>query len=110
MRLPSQTALFCSLALASNACGDDSLGNVSPCTLSGAERTAFRDLPDAQRLPFDVVVLVDNSPSMVQEIDRLETALNDTFARILEESGVDFRVVVVSHHGDDDGGVCIEAP
>src|SRR5690606_30087551 len=52
-----------------------------------------------------------NSGSMGQEIAGIQSNINVNFAQILENSGLDYRVIMVSRFGNDSGeDVCIEAP
>jgi hypothetical protein len=63
--------------------------------------------------PVDVIVVVDNSGSMDDEVQAIEDNLNVNFASILAESGIDYRVILISRHADsdaDDTSVCIESP
>jgi hypothetical protein len=65
--------------------------------------------------PVDIVVLLDNSGSMSDEARSVEANINDNFATILENSGVDYRVILVSRHRDSDRltsntDVCIASP
>ena len=65
--------------------------------------------------PVDIVVLVDNSLSMVDEARSLEANLNVNFAAILEQSGIDYRLILLTEHRSSDGllgstSVCISSP
>jgi hypothetical protein len=62
--------------------------------------------------PVDVIIVIDNSGSMTQEIQGVQQNINQNFATIIENSGLDYRVILVSRHGSATGAqsVCIEAP
>jgi hypothetical protein len=65
--------------------------------------------------PVDIVVLLDNSLSMIDEARSMEANLNVNFASILEQSGIDYRVILITKHRDSDGllgstSVCITSP
>ena len=70
--------------------------------------------------PVDIVFIVDNSESMTEEIAEVEDQINTNFASIIEASDIDYRVVMLSHHGahdpvGPDGGtaiqrICVKAP
>ncbi len=62
--------------------------------------------------PVDVIVLIDNSGSMTEEIVGVQKNINTNFATILDGSGLDYRVILISRHGKASSGqsVCIEAP
>jgi hypothetical protein len=62
--------------------------------------------------PVDVIIFIDNSGSMEEEILGVQANINKNFADIIEQSGIDYRVILVSRHGSASGNnsVCIEAP
>lgn len=64
-----------------------------------------------QTRPVDVIFAIDNSGSMSDEIKAVENNINENFARILNEKGADYRVIMVSDHGDSSSEqICIRAP
>ena len=65
------------------------------------------------RQPVDIIIAIDNSGSMDDESRAVEENLNDNFAAILEQSGVDYRVILITEHRERDGqdtAVCIASP
>ncbi len=67
------------------------------------------------RTAVDIVVIMDNSGSMGDEARSVEANLNLNFATVLRDSGVDYRLIVISRHRERDGlfgstSVCIAAP
>jgi hypothetical protein len=65
------------------------------------------------RQPVDIIIAIDNSGSMDDEARAVETNINVNFAAILEQSGVDYRVILVSEHRENDlqdTAVCIASP
>lgn len=68
---------------------------------------------EVEILPVDIIWVVDNSASMETAITQVQLGLND-FARRIEMSGLDFRVIMLSLRGPSspDGRfpVCIPAP
>ena len=61
--------------------------------------------------PVDVIFVVDNSQSMQDEIESIERNINKNFASIIEASGVDYRVLVISRHGKSAfKNICVGAP
>ncbi len=68
--------------------------------------------------PVDIIVSLDNSSSMSDEITAIVDRINIDFAAILDSAGVDYQVILVSRHGAigdglnscDDHGICIEPP
>jgi hypothetical protein len=65
----------------------------------------------AESRPVDVIFVIDNSGSMSNEIKAVEDNINENFARIIEDSGADYRVIMLSHHGSyTSQRICIESP
>lgn len=64
----------------------------------------------ASRRPVDVIFVIDNSGSMSEEIATVRSNIDRDFAAIIANSGVDYRVIMVSRYGTDATGVCIEPP
>jgi hypothetical protein len=62
-----------------------------------------------EKKPVDIIVVVDNSRSMRDENDAIERTLNDNLAMRIGNSGLDYRVILVSAFGGS-GGVCIAKP
>lgn len=64
------------------------------------------------RQPVDVVLVVDNSGSMGEEIQAVQDTLNANFAEVLTDAGVDWRLVLLGKHGPavPDESICISAP
>lgn len=71
-----------------------------------------------ERLPVDIVWVVDNSVSMQPAVDEVTAGLDD-FAEIIEDSGLDYRVIMLSLRsptnpvrvdGRDRYAVCIPRP
>ncbi|HLT30598.1 MAG TPA: vWA domain-containing protein [Myxococcaceae bacterium] len=61
--------------------------------------------------PIDIIIVIDNSGSMSNEIEGVERNINENFADILEQSGVDYRVILISRHGQSSSqNICIKAP
>jgi hypothetical protein len=60
--------------------------------------------------PLDIVFVIDNSGSMAEEIAAVRSNINENFAALIQESGADYRVIVLSRFGTDGNAVCIEPP
>lgn len=67
--------------------------------------------------PIDVIFLIDNSGSMSDEIAAVERSINRDFAQIMEASGLDYRVIMVSRYGtpgssvgQSENPICVGAP
>ena len=58
----------------------------------------------------DIVFVIDNSGSMAEEIAAVRSNINVNFAQLIQESGVDFRVVLLSQFGSEGTGVCVDPP
>lgn len=50
--------------------------------------------------PVDIILIVDNSPSMDDEIEEVQDRINSDLAQILADSNLDYRVILVSRFGD----------
>ena len=62
--------------------------------------------------PVDIIFVVDNSGSMTEEIQAIEKNINVNFAQIIGASGLDYRVILLSHHGSSilDQSICVGKP
>ena len=67
--------------------------------------------------PLDIVLIVDNSGSMGEEIAAVQTNVNQNLAARIASTGIDYRVIVLSLHGAIDlsrdaevRSICISAP
>jgi len=61
-----------------------------------------------QYRPVDIVFVIDNSGSMGKEIEGVVANVNDSFASIIAASGIDYRVIMLTRHGElGDQNVCI---
>ena len=65
-----------------------------------------------EQRPADIIFVIDNSGSMTDEILSVQRNINQNFASIIDRSGIDYRVIMVSQHGSADlsQAVCVEAP
>lgn len=50
--------------------------------------------------PVDIIISIDNSGSMAGEIQAVIDRINGDFAEIIEDSGIDYRVIMVSRYGN----------
>lgn len=91
--------------------GDDALepvGDTGACDATRVEAEVIGE-------PVDVIVLLDNSISMIDEARSMEQNLNVSFASTLEQSGIDYRVIMITKHRDNGSllgatSVCISSP
>jgi hypothetical protein len=67
--------------------------------------------------PVDVIVIIDNSSSMTAEIAGVVDNISVNFTEILTAAGVDWRVIMLSYHGDPavayaevDNAICVRSP
>ena len=60
--------------------------------------------------PVDVIFVIDNSGSMVEELKLIQDNINKHFAAVMNKAGLDYRVIMVVAHGGSNNFVCIEAP
>lgn len=77
---------------------------------TGGEDSCGSDTVEAELVeaPADIIWVVDQSGSMDQETEYVQTKIND-FAALIEQSGVDYRVVMIA---DPSGGnaICVPPP
>ncbi len=88
-----------------DACTNTCVPPPSPCGTQDFEATL-------EISPVDVIFVIDNSGSMGQEIKGVQDNINVNFANIIKQSGLDYRVIMVSQHGAWNGpeSICIEEP
>ncbi len=64
--------------------------------------------------PVDIILVIDSSSSMSEEIAAVEANLNSNLAIQLEASEIDYQIILLADHGnpDVDGkfGICINSP
>lgn len=65
-----------------------------------------------EQRPADIIFLIDNSGSMTEEIESVQRNINKNFADIIEASGIDYRVIMISQHGSHSAtqSVCVAEP
>jgi len=70
---------------------------------------AVEDWAEPVPLPVDIIFVIDNSPSMEQEIAAIESNINDHFASVMDAEKVDYRVIMLSAFGSSfqDQSICI---
>lgn len=67
------------------------VNEASACAVERAETVESKE-------PVDIIVIVDNSASMAEELAATERNINVSFAEILEESGLDYRMIALTLH------------
>ncbi len=88
---------------------DDECTNTCVFPPSPCGTQAFEASLEVQ--PVDIIISIDNSGSMGAEIEGVQDNINVNFAQIIEDSGLDYRVIMVTRHGNlPSESVCIEAP
>ncbi len=90
--------------------GNGGSGGTTACASTSVEAT----LTSA---PVDIIVVLDNSGSMQEEMKAAEANINQNFASILSSAGIDYRVILLSRHRRQDGdsgeastSICVAAP
>lgn len=83
--------------------GVDGLVDGSELPPSGATNVSeacviTKDEATFVRQPVDIILLLDNSGSMSDELGAVEANINESFASILTSSDVDYRVILISRH------------
>lgn len=91
--------------------GGSQTGPVAPFPKEQACES-ISDEASLSKKPVDIIMVIDNSCSMSVEIEAVENNVNQNFAQIIEQSGVDYRVILIAKHGSASASqsVCIKAP
>lgn len=122
MRKTLTTLALCSLAAV--GCNSDILGGSGDNQDGGLYDDAGRRIngdgacgavragATLQKQPVDVIFVIDNSGSMAAEITSVQNNINANFATIIKNSGIDYRIIMISRHGlvNPDESICITAP
>ncbi|MES1177985.1 MAG: hypothetical protein ABUL62_26925 [Myxococcales bacterium] len=93
--------------------GEPAAGTAGALAAAGAESCATQKADAAiTKLPVDIIVVIDNSGSMQDEIDAVAKSINVNFANVLQTSGVDYRVILISRHEKKgrQTSICVTAP
>jgi hypothetical protein len=95
-------------------------GQPSPAMEVDADDACVIDEQEAElvTVPVDIILLLDNSGSMSDELEAVEANINVNFASILTNSDVDYRVILISRHRHDPRGeseesstsICVSSP
>lgn len=70
--------------------GEDS-GEGGSCAVESADATLVKE-------PIDIIVILDNSGSMEDELEAVESNINVNFGSILTSSDIDYRLILLSRH------------
>lgn len=91
--------------------GDELLLGTDP---NVADEACASDAAEAVSIskPVDIIFVIDNSGSMASEIFGVQQNISTNFAQIIGASGIDYRIIMVSRHGDYNGpeSICISTP
>lgn len=97
--------------------GTDGIVNIDGSSDSSSSTTSGDacavDSADAALVkePVDIIMVVDNSGSMRNELESVENNINQNFGAILTESDIDYRLIALSRHRDDDNtSLCVTQP
>jgi hypothetical protein len=90
-------------------------GGVPPTAAQPNDGTCVSTQAQAEliRTPVDIVVVLDNSGSMSDEAASVERNLSENFAVILNDAGIDYRLILISEHRSSQRqgtAVCIDSP
>lgn len=86
---------------------------MEPSAAGGAATCVTQSVAaEVERVPVDIITVIDNSGSMQDEIDAVETNINVNFANILEAADIDYRLIVVSQHETQgrELSICVTTP
>jgi hypothetical protein len=85
---------------------------------AGDQCATARAAAELVKEPVDIILALDNSGSMAEELQAVEDNINVSFASILAQSDVDYRVILVSRHrkavraasGESSTSICVSSP
>lgn len=80
-----------------------------PETGAEEECASFTEAAQSEKLPADIIFVVDNSGSMGDEAAAVQANLN-SFSQQIIDSGVDAHVVLLSSYPNDGNGICVDPP
>lgn len=87
--------------------GSDMRGRIDP----DAACASVKATATLSKSPVDVIFVIDNSGSMTAEIVEVENRINSDFATIIANSGLDYRIIMVSRHGASSSQrICVKSP
>ena len=89
--------------------------NLYDLTDSGSGKSCVESVASkvSSSRPVDIIFVIDNSGSMVEELDAIRNNINDNFANVMNAAGLDYRVIMIVKHGQPGtyyGTTCIESP
>jgi hypothetical protein len=91
--------------------GSNTAGGTSNASDGGNTCAAVTSQATLSKKPIDILMTIDNSGSMGEEIKGVQDNINANFAAVVGAGGVDYRVILISRHGSDSAiRVCITAP
>ena len=64
----------------------------------------------ANKPAVDIIWIIDNSCSMGDEVDKVRTNVNQAFVPIIDQSIIDWRVIMVTEKGNATEQVCVDPP
>jgi hypothetical protein len=98
-------------ATTGNGGGEVSVGvNVGGSTGEGGSCADLVVEASIEYKPADIIFVIDNSGSMTDEITGVEQNINVNFAAIMQNSGIDFQVIMITDHGSGSLDVCVTPP
>lgn len=92
--------------------GDEVFLQTDPAVADEACAGASADA-DVVTVPADIIVIIDNSGSMGEEVTAVNANINRSMAQVLDNARIDYRVIMLSRYKSavfDQLGVCVEAP
>jgi len=85
----------------------DGAGGSKPCIESNLTQVIYSR-------PVDVIFVIDDSGSMTEELNAISKNINQHFAGVMDDAGLDYRVIIIVKHGPQsiygNNTVCVSAP
>ena len=73
------------------------------CAMVGGEATLSTK-------PVDIIIVIDDSGSMSEEMANVQKNINQSFAQIIGASGLDYHVILLTAFGNYDLEICVPKP
>lgn len=84
-----------------------------PSVIDDSCLSATEQASISEALPVDIIITIDSSGSMDEEINAVRQNINQNFAQIIGNSGLDYRIILIAEYGpspSSNNTVCFTAP
>lgn len=89
---------------------EEAIVGSDPSVVDEACITDTKQASSTSAAPVDIIIGIDTSESMTEEIWGVEQNINVNFASILGNSGLDYRIIMIAEYGNGSLELCISTP